>query len=256
MIENTISIDEGMEIGQELSVSENNLQPHSSENICEAENMEETGETQPEETMELTVYGEKVKVTAKEAVAAAQKGLAFDRIKEQLAHSKNDARLRMLESIAEAKGTDTWTLMYEMQHKSVTDDIISRYGSIEAAPFEEVVKGVNTIALAQQNLADYRQTAEKYGWQEQLAQFYENNPGVREIPQEVIAMAKKGHNLDTAYHIFTSGQVKKRLENKERELEMLKAENKSAKSSMPSAANTAAADKKEDEFYKLMKSTW
>ena len=256
MIENTISIDEAAETENEVSEAENTQQQADAEDIGVAETAQESGETQPEETVELTVYGEKVKVTKNEALAAAQKGLAFDRIKEQLAHSKNDARLKMLESIAQAKGTDTWNLVCEMQQRYVTDDIISRYGSIDAAPVEEVAKGVNTIALARQSLEQHRQTSEKHHWQDQIAQFYHNNPGVKEIPQEVIEMAKNGRNLDVAYHIFTSGQLEKRLENSEMELAMMKAENKSARSSMPSAANVAAADKKEDEFYRLMKSTW
>ena len=70
-------------------------------------------------------------------------------------------------------------------------------------------------------------------------------------------MAQQGENLAFAYNRFNAQQLALRLENAQRELEALKAERKSAKNSMPSAANKGAANgTMEDEFYTMMKSTW
>lgn len=257
MIEKTISIDEGAVETTQTTAPENNKTLAEKDFYFAEEDTVADGENQPEETVELILYGEKVTLPVSQAKEAAQKGLAFDHIKNQLQETKNDARIKALEAIAATSGRTVAQLMCEMQQRAVTDSIIEKYGSIEAAPFEELSRGVNTIAAMEKSFGEVEKTAEKQHWKAQLREFHHNNPGVREIPQEVVEMAKKGEDLSLAYHRFTAVQLEQQLQETQRKLEALKAENKSAKSSTPSAANVGAANRKnEDEFYRMMRSTW
>ena len=85
----------------------------------------------------------------------------------------------------------------------------------------------------------------------------EANPGCTEIPPEVITAAKKGENLSLAYSRIYGDRLTKEIEEAKRELDILKNESKALKNSTPSAKSVGGNDKpKENEFLKLMKSTW
>lgn len=275
MIENTISIDTGDTADSEYTLPEQT--PHTAEtaqteNICgaeQADTVQETAEgleqTDAEaaaekpsaDTMELTLYGEKLQVPVHQAVAAAQKGMAFEHIKGQLSAAKNDVRLKMLEDVAAMKGQTMASFVGDIQRKALADEITAKYGSFENAPTQVLEQAVRKIEQSRISLENGEIQAEQHRIRGQLMEFLENNPGCREIPSEVVELVKKGENLSLAYSRFNEQKLSKELTEAKRELEILKNDERSRKTSTPSARNIGAVNEnKENEFLKLMKSTW
>ena len=275
MIENTISIDTGAAADSGYTLPEQ--QPHTAEtaqpeDICcaeQADSVQEAAEDleQPDaedaaekpsaDTMELTLYGEKLQVPVRQAVAAAQKGMAFEHIKGQLSAAKNDVRLKMLEDVAAMKGQTMASFVGDIQRKALADEITAKYGSFENAPTQVLEQAVRKIEQSRISLENGEIQAEQHRIRGQLMEFLEHNPGCREIPPEVVELVKKGENLSLAYSRFYAQKLLQELTEAKRELEILKNDEKARKASTPSARNIGAVNEnKENEFLKLMKSTW
>lgn len=279
MIENTISIDNGSDIDavkEDAFLLQHNKETEQQDHCenaestaekdcidaeetmsCKQENAEIPKEKPAEETVELTLYGEKVQLPKSQAIAAAQKGMAFDHIKGQLSAARNDARLKALEDIAAMKGQTIASFIGELQHRAMADDIAAKYGGIENAPTHVLSEAVRKLEQSRISLEQRETQAKHHDVNLQLMEFLENNPGIKEIPQEVVQMAGKGENISLAYSRFNENRLAKELSEAKRELEILKSEEKAKRSSTPTAMNSGAANEsKENEFLKLMKSTW
>ncbi|MBE6887150.1 MAG: hypothetical protein E7484_01870 [Ruminococcaceae bacterium] len=279
MIENTISIDNSSDTEAEkvnallLQHNKETAQQDIGENEESAveKDCTDNGKTLPagqepaedeqekpsEETVELTLYGEKVQLAKSQALAAAQKGMAFEHIKGQLSAAKNDVRLKTLENIAAMKGQTIAAFIGDLQHRAMADDIAAKYGGIENAPTQVLSEAVRTLEQSRISLEQREAQARQHHVNLQLMEFLEKNPGVKEIPQEVMQLAEKGENIALAYSRFNENRLAKELSEAKRELEMIKSEEKAKRSSTPTAMNSGAANEsRENEFLKLMKSTW
>ena len=93
-------------------------------------------------------------------------------------------------------------------------------------------------------------------WKAQLMEFVCQNPGCKDIPESVLGAAKHGEKISDAYSRFYGNKISEELNEAKREIDMLRSQQKAAKNSTPSAADVGAAKPKENEFLKLMKSTW
>lgn len=262
MIENTISID-GREVAQpaEEAVMETDLQKE--DMFCEMENVSEKDDAaaeentidEAEEMLTLTVYGETVQVPKTEAVSAAQKGMAFDSMKQKLALAKGDARLKALDSLAQMNGKSISQLLCDMTSQSLTQQLCDRYGSMEDVPFEELERAtqqVYTTRKSMEEAADQWTLTEK---RSQLEEFLQHNPGCRDIPDEVIERARQGENLTLAYSQYQVQQLSQQLVQAQKELNVLKSAKNAKEKSMPSSRSTAA-DSSTKSIYGMMKSLW
>ena len=275
MIENTISID-STEVLETSADADNEETKVHNENISETEaEADENGDTaeletasaedgntpenaadQPEMMVELNLYGEKVQVPLSQAVAQAQKGVAFEHMKNQLAAAKKDARLSTLQTIASHSGKTTAQLVLDMHSDFVADNLVSRYGSIANTPLEEIARAVSEIEDCRRQIQRSEAEMQHNDWKAQLMEFIGNNPGCRDIPQSVLGAAKQGEKISDAYSRFYGNKINEELNEAKREIEMLRTQQKAAKNSTPSAADVGTAKPKENEFLKLMKSTW
>ena len=275
MIENTISIDSTDVLDASVSADAEETKVHN-ENIFETEEeADENGGTaeaetadseeenapektadQPEMMVELNLYGEKVQVPLSQAVAQAQKGMAFEYMKNQLAAAKKDARLSTLQTIAGRKGKTTAQLVMDMHSDFVTDELIGRYGSIASTPMEEIARAVREIEECRRQMQRSETEMQQNSWKAQLMEFAENNPGCKDIPEAVLGAVKQGERISDAYSRFYGNKINEELNEAKREIDMLKSQQKAAKNSTPSAADVGAVKPKENEFLKLMKSTW
>ena len=209
------------------------------------------------EKIKLTIYGQEVEVTAEEAREAAQKGMAFGRMKAQLADSRNNAHLKTIEDIARQQGKSLDDFVLSLATDNMVANLIKKYGGINAVPFEEMHKNVRKMGEMQREVGIRAQNAAREGWRSQLAEFIEDNPGMKTLPEEIIETAKKTGNLALAYSDYTAKQLKAQLEQTQLELDMLKAEKQSEKSATPSSQSSAAsADYRDDKFYQMLRSTW
>ena len=270
MLENTISIDNEAAL-ENGGVQQENAVLCGEEDVWETAeaasaaegDVEATGEYTTEENtisdvedmLTLTVYGDTVTVKKSEAVSAAQRGIAFDRMKEKLAFAKSDARLKALDDLAQLSGKNISHILAEMTKQTLTDNLVQKYGGFENVPFEDMEEVMNKVYTTRKSLeetADRMVLTEK---QSQLEEFLQHNPGCTDIPQEVVERAKKGENLTLAYSQYQIEQLKTQLETAQQELKVVKSRKTAKEKSMPSAKSTVA-DGVTASMYGMMKSLW
>jgi len=183
--------------------------------------------------------------------------VAFEKVKAQLANARNNLHLRTLEQIAERKGTTLARLVSDVAHEEERARLISEYGDIHQVPTHVIAESVNRLAKLRENLQTGQFALAADDWSSQLREFMEDNPGNKQIPDEVIETAKQTGNLALAYSDYNARQLAEQLARTKAELEMLKAEKETAKGTTPSAKSVAAAgDCEDDSFRKMMRSTW
>lgn len=268
MIENTISIDSSVDSNENII---NNYETDKTQNVDnetnsqnekivenqQTEALEQSQTSEEDEVMTLNLYGESVELPVSQAKIIAQKGLAFDHLKSQLAMAKNDVRLKTLENIAEMKGQTISQLMSDIHRQTLTDQIVNQYGSIENAPFEEINRVVKEFENSEKNWDKCEADIQKENFKSQFREFLQYNPGCTEIPDEVIQAVKNGENLSLAYSRYNEYMLENELSDLKREIEVLKSEEKAKKTSTPSAMNMGAKNNYESqEFYNMFRSTW
>ena len=260
MIENTISIDSqyGVEGCGQPEATE--LQKNEQGVSDKVEDMPE-GETNPEENtieeemFDLTVYGESVKLPKSQAVGAAQKGMAFESMKQKLALAKNDVRLKALDSLAQISGKSVSHLLGDMTSQALTKQLEDKYGELALVPQEEleqVIQKIHTARVSAEEAADRWKLEEK---RNQLEEFLQHNPGCTDIPQQVIDRVKQGENLSFAYSQYSNQQLLQQIEQLQRELSVLKSGRAAKEKSMPAARSTATGHST-NSIYGMMRSLW
>ena len=270
MLENTISIN------NETALDSGGLQQENAV-LCDEEDVLETAEatsaaegdaeatredgteentiSDVEDMLTLTVYGDTVTVKKSEAIGAAQRGMAFDKMKEKLALAKGDMRLKALDDLAQISGKNVSQLIGEMTKQALTDSLVQKYGSYEDVPFDEIEEVMNRAYTTRKSLeqtADRWTLAEK---QSQLEEFLQYNPGCTDIPPEVIERARMGENLALAYSQYENSQLKMQLEQMQQQLRVSESRKAAKEKSMPSAESTVA-DGTAKSMYGMMRSLW
>ena len=274
MTENTISINSSAAEAAENDIStaeaaENsrydaqgndwqNIEERESDDVHESETSGDGETTLPqEEKIKLTVYGEEVEVSFEEAKAAAQKGMAFERVKAQLANAKENIHLKTMEQIAAAKGKTLAQLVADVAHEEEYARLTEKYGSMDHVPLDELADSVGKLSQLKNQLYAGQKAEASESWSNQLREFMEDNPQHGTIPDEVIEAAKQTGSLALAYSDYNARQLAEELGRTKAELEMLKAEKETAKGITPSAKSVASYGSSEDDaFRKMMRSTW
>ena len=268
MLENTISINNetaldsgGLQQENELTAAEETaveeLAASAAEDAANVTGQAQTEEKtiSDEEMLTLTVYGDTVTVKKSEAIGAAQRGMAFDKMKEKLALAKGDMRLKALDDLAQISGKNVSQLLGEMTKQALTDSLVQKYGSYEDVPFDEIEEVMNRAYTTRKSLeqtADRWTLAEK---QSQLEEFLQYNPGCTDIPPEVIERARMGENLALAYSQYENSQLKMQLEQMQQQLRVSESRKAAKEKSMPSAESTVA-DGTAKSMYGMMRSLW
>ncbi|MBQ5782676.1 MAG: hypothetical protein IIV99_04735 [Oscillospiraceae bacterium] len=247
---------QGEEFFDDEFASEENTLPD--EELPQVEYEQESQAENPpqEDTVELTVYGEKIRVPAEEARAAAQKGMAFDFVKQQLAVARNDSRLKVLDDIARIKGVTVSDLVSSMHSEAVTARLAQQYGSIDSAPWQAVSEAVKEIESCREGFAAQDRQAQQLRWKAELREFLDSNPGCTEIPEEVLKMAGQGYRLSHAYSNYRAQLLSQQLDEAQQQIAVLKGEEKARKRGTPSARSSAGQGRETNKFLELMKSTW
>jgi len=270
MLENTISINseetfDKAENAQESALQQEEISLHQTEDTTAAQQevTEEKGQasseentiSEDEEMLTLTVYGDTLTVPKSQAISVAQKGFAFENMKQKYALAKNDARLAALDSLAQISGKNVSQLLGDMTKKALTDKLTQKYGQPENVPLEELEDVIQQVYTTRKSIENAADNWTMVHMQSQLEEFLQHNPGCTEIPQEVIARTKKGENLALAYSQYQTAQLVQQLEQTQKELSVLKSGKAAKEKSMPSAKSTAA-DSSEKSVYSMMKSLW
>jgi len=186
---------------------------------------------------DLKVLGQDRRLSRDEMIAAAQKGLDYDRVK-----GKNDELKRERE--ANAPAIELMKELAESQNITV-DQLITNVRaaalarkeniSIEAAT-EKVKLNAREAAVSkreavfkQQDDAAAKEAADKQARNVQFIQFFKNHPGVKpaDIPQQCFIDMKNGIPLEQSYTVQTAAKKQeessKALSEKDKEIQELKA---------------------------------
>ena len=226
----------------------------SAEENCE-ENSDAENTHEAEEILTLNVYGETVSVPKQQAIRAAQMGMAFDAMKGKMAIAKNDARLAAIEEAAALCDKTVPQLIAEIQGRAISDNLCRQYGGIENVPNEEIHAMLRQIESCRENLEQAPKSWLFIDRHNQLQEFLHNNPGCVDIPPQVISRAQQGENLSLAYSRYQNEQLTEKLEQLEKELNILKSDKKAKEKSMPSQRSTGGAENSQS-VYSMMKSMW
>ena len=209
----------------------------------EQENEEQTSEAEEMFPQELIVYGEKKQVTMTEAKNLIQKGLAYDRAIEvrdgRLQTALNDPRLAFVDELAKEAGMDAAKYMTDVRNQRKYASLIETFGSLENVPKDVMQMFTDNAKAAEEKAKQEFESKQKAEADRQMDEefwaFMENHPELKEIPEEVAQLKFDGHTLEGAYAIFENKQLKADKEKLERELAVLKQNNKNKPTTMPSS---------------------
>lgn len=211
----------------------------------EQENEEQTSEAEEMFPQELIVYGEKKQVTMTEAKNLIQKGLAYDRAIEvrdgRLQTALNDPRLAFVDELAKEAGMDATKYMTNVRNQRQYATLIENFGSLDAVPKDVMQMFTDNVKAAEekaeQELKEKQKAEADRQLDEEFWNFMEKHPGLSEIPKEVVQLKADGHSLEGAYAIYENKQLKADKEKLEREIAVLKQNNKNKQTKMPSSQN-------------------
>ncbi|MEG0090888.1 MAG: hypothetical protein RSA20_03640 [Oscillospiraceae bacterium] len=221
----------------------------------ESENHDFLGETE-KFPLPLNVYGQQVEVTMGEAVGAIQRGLAFDRVKSELAAVRGDERLLALSRLSSATGKTSAQLLTQLECECVFADLEGRYGSLDDAPPEEIADAVAKISATKEGSEGAIFREKERGAKNQLREFLEENPGVTDIPESVLESTREGVTLGTAYSRYRIGALERELEEvrgelvKERHRQRVKAQQ------TPAVSGNGTGLMGADDVYSFFKKMW
>lgn len=218
----------------------------------QSEQQEQT-EDAPEELWTLKHLGAEKQVGKTEALALAQKGMDYDRIRSQrdelLAfRNTNESAVELLNTIAQERG-----MTLEQYTDHLRAQRIVATGVSEDAAKERVAREKAEAALAQQNQqiqAQQQQTTERMNTvKADLDRFRERYgaDAYRNIPQEVWDEVNKGTLLTQAYADYVAKQKDTEIQNLKAQLKAQEQNNKNQKTSTGSRAGSVE-DENDDPF--------
>lgn len=247
--------------GTEDTEQEQSVQTETAQDEAEVQDTEteaEQSEQQqtedaPEELWTLKHLGAEKQVGKTEALALAQKGMDYDRIRSQrdelLAfRNTNESAVELLNTIAQERG-----MTLEQYTDHLRAQRIVATGVSEDAAKERVAREKAEAALAQQNQqiqAQQQQTTERMNTvKADLDRFRERYgaDAYRNIPQEVWDEVNKGTLLTSAYADYVAKQKDTEIQNLKAQLKAQQQNNKNQKTSTGSRAGSVE-DENDDPF--------
>jgi hypothetical protein len=237
---------------------------------AEAEGVEDTAtETEPEaeqpaaehqRSWKLKHNGEEVDADEARMVELAQKGLDYDRVREDRDKFKTEYPKyadyeKFLQEMAESAGTDVPGLM-----ENVRVGLLVKKAQAEGKTLSEAaaIQQVRREATARANTAQAEQPTEQQNTPEQneetrrrenIRVFCENHPGVKaeDIPQDVLQEGIASGDLSGTYDRWEIKQLKEQLGTARKELETEK-QNKMNKERSTGSRKSAGATTPKDDF--------
>lgn len=204
--------------------------------------------------------GEEVDADEARMVELAQKGLDYDRVREDRDKFKNEYPKyadyeKFLQEMAEGAGTDVPGLM-----ENVRVGLLVKKAQAEGKTLSEAaaIQQVRREATARANTAQAEQPAEQQSTPEQNAEaqkrenvrvFCEKHPGVKaeDIPLEVLQEGLASGDLSGTYDRWEIKQLKEQLGNARKELETEK-QNKMNKERSTGSRKSAGSASKDQSF--------
>lgn len=214
--ENVDFIDDGSDLfvddaSEETSQSEEFASEETTENTGNEESGEESAASAQPETFTVTHFGNEVNLTMDELRTNAQKGLDYDRIKEERDKFKNSHKL--MESYAKMFGVST---------EEYINKVSEEFKNAEAKQYAEqngvTEDGAKQILSLQRELETYKnkenQTNKREEMRQAFSRFAANHPDVdiKTLPDEVFKnYIEKGIDFEASYAIYENQRLKSEI---------------------------------------------
>ena len=183
----------------------------------------------------IRVLGEDKQLTRDEMIAAAQKGMDYDRIRSkyselQTEKEANAPALNLVKELADAQGISVEELITNIRAAALAKkENISYQAAAERVKLKAREDAVSKRedAFKKQDEADKAEAAEKEARNRQFIQFFQKHPGVKpaDIPQQCFVDMKNGIPLEYSYSQQTAAkkeeEANKSLSEKDRKIKEL-----------------------------------
>lgn len=242
-----------------------------SEETGEADQQEPESDTEPEEATEapeqtdgqseadqlftLKHLDETRQVGRHEVIALAQKGMDYDRIRQDRDNARAEAaRLSELETFLQELAAPGGMTVDELMDRTRANMLAEQKGIDQETALERVRLDRERRALDADRQAGAQQASEQQRMQESMDRFIKGHPDLdaKDIPREVWEAFAAGKDLGDAYALHEAKTLRETLAEREKELEALRQNQKNKARS--TGSQTTAGDKKstaDDEFDRL-----
>lgn len=193
-------------------------------------------------------------VNRDEVVALAQKGLDYDRIRQDRDNARAEIeRLTALEDFLKELAAPSNMSVEDLMDTTRANILAQREGIDQSIALERVRLDKDRKALEaqrrgldRQNEADQRQAAEQQRRRESMDRFISDHPGLdaKDIPNEVWEAFAGGKDLADAYAAHEAKTLRETLAEREREIEALK-QNQTNKARSTGSQTSAGTQKDE-----------
>ena len=220
------------------------------------------GQSEADQLFTLKHLDETRQVSRDEVIALAQKGMDYDRIRQDRDQAKAEAaRLSELESFLKELAAPSNMTVDELMDQTRANLLAEREGIDRSIALQRVKLDRDRKALEaqrqiveRQNQAGAQQAADQQRMQESMDRFIKSHPDLdaKDIPREVWEAFAAGKDLGDAYALHEAKALRETLAEREKELEALKQNQKNQARS--TGSQTSAGDKKstaDDEFDRL-----
>ncbi|WP_101908870.1 hypothetical protein [Marasmitruncus massiliensis] len=225
------------ELNQLLSLDDDD-QPE--EDSIDGEESPQLGDQKPndEPKFKVNYMGKEMEMSASELVTAAQKGLNYDRVHDQLEGLRSSREFTLLDKLARENGMTRAQYLDAIERADQTRQIQ-----------QEVAKGVPpeiAVRLHQleQDAKSRRQQEQQRRAEEtrhqQFADLAREYPDIKEFPPEVIQAVADGETPLNAYRAWENQQLKNKLK--------MAGQQKSAREKSPGSATGSQPGEEPDDF--------
>ena len=166
-------------------------------------------EASTDQYFDLKVLGEERRLTRDEMIAAAQKGLDYDRVKSRNAElmkerDENAASINLVKELAEAQGISTSELIMNVRAAALArKENISISAATERIKLQDRENAVakREEAFKEKDDADKAEAEERAARNKEFVKFFQAHPDVKpeEIPKQCFVDMKNGIPLETSY---------------------------------------------------------
>lgn len=220
------------------------------------------GQGEADQLFTLKHLDETRQVGRDEVVALAQKGMDYDRIRQDRDTARAEAaRLSEMEEFLKELAAPGNMTVEELMDITRANILAEREGIDQSIALQRVKLERDRKALdaqkqsmERQNQADAQQAAEQRRIQDSMARFVQEHPGLdaKEIPSEVWEAVAAGKDMSDAYAIHEAKLLRETLAERDREIETLR-QNKNNQARSTGSQTTAGSRKssEDDEFDRL-----
>ena len=213
------------------------------------------GQGEADQLFTLKHLDETRQVGRDEVIALAQKGMDYDRIRQDRDNARAEAaRLSELETFLQELAAPGGMTVDELMDRTRANMLAEQKGIDQETALERVRLDRERRALDADRQAGAQQASEQQRMQESMDRFIKGHPDLdaKDIPREVWEAFAAGKDLGDAYALHEAKQLRETLAERDRELETLRQNQKNKARS--TGSQTTAGDKKstaDDEFDRL-----